>query len=136
MRPAGLAIAGYKNCHVVPIPFSFQPVSHAHEPIRALIAGLFMNDVPHLARGSRLRMMIETAVARLIDSYLQLIVDSESNNQIVQKIQATCRKANIDDPAVLLGPGPRWHDVLKSWLQSITADFQEKIKTCLTQMPH
>ena len=46
--PAGMALAGYTNCHVVPEPYSFSALSHATEPVARLIKELFSNDVPEL----------------------------------------------------------------------------------------
>ena len=46
--PAGMAVAGYVNCHVLPKPYSFAIIPQASESVERLLKELFTNDVPEL----------------------------------------------------------------------------------------
>ena len=61
--PGGLALAGYKHCHVIPIPYSFLCVSHASDAANDLIDKMYINQVAHLQlqRGGALAMIKMTS---------------------------------------------------------------------------
>ena len=83
--PGGLALAGYKNCHFQPVPFSFSAVSHAMDAVNKLIDCMFVNDVPELKSGGKLVMLTFTAAARMVGSYNQMVKDLGKNNPLVKK---------------------------------------------------
>ena len=79
--PGSLVIAGYSNCHVVPVAFSFNAVSHAMEPVCNLVSHMFRNDVSHLKRRGKLEMLSFVAAARLVGSYNQVVRSSEVHRE-------------------------------------------------------
>ena len=60
VAPGGLAIAGYKNCHVQPEPYTFNKLAHAAESVRKFITALFEDDMiasrMHRRRGPEARL--------------------------------------------------------------------------------
>jgi hypothetical protein len=68
-------------------------------------------------------MIRNTAAARLIGSYNELLSDVGDENGIVVLIRNACMKARIEDVTVPACAGPRWNAVLRSWSTKITEDF-------------
>ena len=92
--PGGLALAGYPNCHVISVAFSFNAVPHAMESVCNLISRMFRNDVPHLKRGGKLEMLAFVAAARLAGSYNQVVCDLGRHNLIiVSKTRSSCEES-------------------------------------------
>ena len=124
--PGGLALAGHKNCHVIPYAFSWSAVSHAMVSANNLIDHMFVNDVPQLKSGGNLEMLPITAAARLVASYNQLLMDLGKENPIVVKLELAAKKANIKDPKVSLRGGHEHLQVLQSWSTLILDDYETK----------
>ena len=128
--PGGLAVAGYRNCHMRPSPYSIECLGDgAAESGHRLLEQLFVNDIKELKPGGKLRRVLTTSAAALVASYNDLVVDTNDatkDNLIVYKIREAARLARIDDPAVARIPNDprRWLTVLTAWSRQIKSDFQ------------
>jgi hypothetical protein len=69
-------------------------------------------------------MIRNTAAARLIGSYNELLSNVGAENGVITLIRNACLKAQIEDVTVAACSGPRWNAVLRSWSTKITEDFE------------
>ncbi len=126
--PGGMALAGYNNCHVKPVPFSFECLGTEMKPVvDRLVAALFKVDVPELKDPEKLRPVLYICAARLIGSYTNLVREFGVENGIVKKIMQAAMDAEIDDPRVLVKSNGlfRWNEVLNDWSKKIQKAFVE-----------
>ena len=128
--PGGLALAGYTNCHMQPVPFNFDCLGmEAYETVQRLVGALFVNDVPELKKGGKLHAVLNICAARLIGSLVDLVADVGYNHPIVQKIISAAQEAKVVDDRVEAPIGaanlPRHYIVLKDWSKKIKHAFVE-----------
>ena len=128
--PGGLAMAGYVNCHIVPVPYNFSCLGEDDlvvGSVNRLISEMFVNDVPELQYGKPLRRLLITSAARLVGSFNELVRDvtpEPTKHDIVLKIMQAAQRAKIDDKSVSIVLGvPRYYHVLKAWSSKIKVDF-------------
>ncbi|KAL7494080.1 hypothetical protein ACHAWT_003130 [Skeletonema menzelii] len=126
--PGGLAMAGYENCHMQPQPMSFACLgTEVRDAVQRLVNALFVNDVPELKKGGKLRPLVNVCAARLIGSLNELVRDVGYTHPIVQKILVAAEKAVVDDDRVMVPTEsvnlPRYYIVLKDWSKKIRKDF-------------
>lgn len=99
--PGGLAAAGFTNCHMKPVPYSFDCLGlEAFETVQRLVEELWKNDVPRLKENGNLRPVLMICAARLIGSYCDLIHDVGLEHPIVKKIMEAALCAKVDDDRV------------------------------------
>lgn len=126
--PGGLAMAGYKNCHMQPQPMSFACLgTEVLDTVQRLVDALFVNDVPELQKGGKLRPLLNLCAACLIGSLTELVKDVSYTHPIVQKIIVAGEKANVDDDRVTAPTEsvnlPRFYIVMKDWSKQMRKDF-------------
>ena len=70
IAPGGLAVAGYTNCHMFPVPYSFEclgGVPEVTESVERFVEILFApNDIPNLQKGGNLRAVILSLILQLL----------------------------------------------------------------------
>ena len=81
--PAGLAMAGYKNPHIIYDLYSFVCLFHVPDAVQRLITKLYKIDVDALKRDSRLAPVVTTAAAQAISAYNELCCKHGPKNGIV-----------------------------------------------------
>ena len=114
--PGGCALADYPNPHVIPVPFTFASICHAHDKIHGFVTLFFPpNDVPQLQDGGSLIRVTMTAGARIVATYNSLVKDFGVKHRIVSEIHKSAKEASIDDPMVPIDGGPRHVEVLRNW---------------------
>lgn len=125
--PAGLAMAGYKNPHVIYDPYSFASLLHVFDAVQRLIQKLFKIDVVALKRDGKFAPVVTTAAARVIGAYNELRRDHGPKNGIVQRIERAGMHAKIEDCKVpQTGSDRHYLEVLTHWSSAITLDFETR----------
>ena len=117
-------MAGYKNPHVILVPYSFSCIPHVPDAVQRLIDCLFKINLPILQRNGKLAPVVVTAAARAIGPYNDLQRDLGPNKGIVQRIERAVLRAEIEDHKVPRGGGRCYKEVLCSWSKLITLDFE------------
>ena len=87
--PSGLALAGYTNCHMRPVPYGFGCLGDTVAPnVKRLLNALFVNDIPKLQpkNDKNLRPVVIIAMARSIGLYNDLLQDISPEFGIILKI--------------------------------------------------
>ena len=124
--PGGLALAGYKNLHMVPMPPTLDALHSAREATARLVKAMYCVDVEQFKEGGALYILLEMCTARLVASFNQLLRETGKDNEIVMRIQRACILAKIDDPAVKRVGQHRAFEVLQDWSARITNHFEEE----------
>jgi len=104
--PGGLALAGYTNCHMQPVPFNFDCLGmEAYETVQRLVGALFVNDVPELKKGGKLHAVLNICAARLIGSLVDLVADVGYNHPLfkILLVQPRRRRLLMIESRLLMG---------------------------------
>ena len=123
--PGGLALADYKDCHIMPAHYSFLAMAHVPAMVTRLIECLFVIKHDLLKQDGRIYPLVKMAAARIIGTYNKLLSMVGPENLIVQTIRDRCVKARLDDPRVPRKSSDRATEVLTSWSDTITRHFHE-----------
>jgi hypothetical protein len=125
--PGGKSLAGYKDPNLHTVPHSFECLgTEVVEAVEKLIDNLFVNDIPQLKKGGKLRLLVVTIAARMIGAYKALICDVGVDNGIVSRIMNAARDSKIDDALVPMTDGPHWNAVLHEWSRKIETYVKSK----------
>ena len=89
-----------------------------------LVNELFVNEIPELQHGGKLRPVMFISAAWIIGSYNELVRDVTTGNIIVMKVMKAKESANIYDIRVAQSPEPRRNVVLEAWYQQTTDKFR------------
>ncbi len=129
--PGGKALAGYDDCHghLYPPHIECLGSSVPEDVVPRLLNSLYVNDVPELQLGGKLRPLVSASLASLIRHYKSIIHEMGYDNPIVKKIHEMFKKANIEDHSIPSNvTGPRHLAILRSWSERVSADFDERNK--------
>lgn len=129
--PAGLALAGYKNCHDHAHPPRLDSLgpSVSDETVARLLDTFFPNDIPELAVGGNLRPLIQGAAAAMLRHYKAMVSELGFRNVFVKKIHELAKRAKIEDASIPVasgGAGQQYLAILNCWSEKINDDFKKK----------